>query len=470
MMSSKLKHMIKAFENDGILSDGSIIRCNLCNTVIKVDRKHQQQQVKRHVDSAKHKVKQGSKANRPEQSFITSSFKTQEEKSISQKAFNTALTAAFIRSGIPLHKINEPHMKSFLETFTNFSIPDESTLRKNYVKPLYDDTIAKIQSEVESHPVAFIVDESTDFLNRFAVNVLVSPLKDKATRPMLLKVSYIEKNNNTNIMQVFNDACSMLWPAGIRYNQVWLFLTDQASYMLTAGEKLKDLYPNMKHVTCIVHSLHRVCEHIREKFPLVNDFVSNLKKILSKSPSRILLYRNITGLPLPPTPVVTRWGTWLETSIFLCENFEKISIFIEELSTETQAISKIKDIVKQNELQDELYAVASYKFLIPAMSRLQSSDLEKLNQWEILEEVKGKLKGFALNKLESNMQRNPDIYEFVHNRNLNHRLITRYAPLNTASVERSFSKMKDILSPKRSRLTTDNIEMLNIIDFNKFLF
>ena len=54
-----------------------------------------------------------------------------------------------------------------------------------------------------------------------------------------------------------------LWPDGIKYNRVWLVLTDQASYMLSALSALKMLYNKLRHVICIVHALHRVCESVR---------------------------------------------------------------------------------------------------------------------------------------------------------------------------------------------------------------
>ena len=108
-------------------------------------------------------------------------------------------------------------------------------------------------------------------------------------------------------MQAFNDTCSFLWPDGIKYDRVWLVLTDLATYMLSALSALKMLYNKLRHVTCIVHALHRVCESVRMKYCKANDFVS---------PYRVQLYKEITNLPLPPEPVVTRWGTWIENDVF----------------------------------------------------------------------------------------------------------------------------------------------------------
>jgi len=41
--------------------------------------------------------------------------------------------------------------------------------------------------------------------------------------------------------------------------------------------------------------------------------------------------------------VVTRWGTWLQTSFYYVDNFDKISKFIDDLkSTNNKAISNAK--------------------------------------------------------------------------------------------------------------------------------
>jgi hypothetical protein len=47
--------------------------------------------------------------------------------------------------------------------------------------------------------------------------------------------------------------------------------------MLKTGKLLKAKYPNMLHVTCIAHALHRICEFIREKFSDTDKLISTCK-------------------------------------------------------------------------------------------------------------------------------------------------------------------------------------------------
>lgn len=104
-----------------------------------------------------------------------------------------------------------------------------------------------------------------------------------------------------------------------------LLVTDSAAYMLKAGEALTTFYNNMVHVTCMAHALHRVAEEIRLQYPDVNKVISTVKKVFLKAPSRILLFKDmLPDVPLPPEPVLTRWGTWVEAAIYYAEHLSDV--------------------------------------------------------------------------------------------------------------------------------------------------
>jgi hypothetical protein len=95
-----------------------------------------------------------------------------------------------------------------------------------------------------------------------------------------------------------------------------LLVTDAAPYMKNAAEGLSVSYPILIHITCVAHALHRVCETICVLYPNVNKLVANRKKIFVKSLARLELFKNkAPDAPLPPTPVITWWGTWLDATV-----------------------------------------------------------------------------------------------------------------------------------------------------------
>lgn len=95
--------------------------------------------------------------------------------------------------------------------------------------------------------------------------------------------------------------------------------------MLKCGRDLKNFYPDVIHLTCLAHAINLVAETVRNNFEQVDALISNVKKVFLKAPLRIQYYKeHLPDLPLPPQPVLTRWGTWLEAALFYADHFEEI--------------------------------------------------------------------------------------------------------------------------------------------------
>lgn len=70
--------------------------------------------------------------------------------------------------------------------------------------------------------------------------MIVGPLlPDKQGKARLLHASELEAANKFTVAKLLNEALLILWPQGIRYESVLLFLTDAAAYMLAAAEALQ---------------------------------------------------------------------------------------------------------------------------------------------------------------------------------------------------------------------------------------
>jgi hypothetical protein len=77
-------------------------------------------------------------------------------------------------------------------------------------------------------------------------------------------------------------------------------LSDAAPYIF---------FTHLIHTTCLAHGINRVAEEVRNQFPLVNELISIVKKIFVKALLRVQFYKEtLPNLPLPPQPVITRWG------------------------------------------------------------------------------------------------------------------------------------------------------------------
>jgi len=105
----------------------------------------------------------------------------------------------------------------------------------------------------------------------------------------------------------------------------------------------------MEHITCVALALHRVCEEIRLQFLKVDKLISNMKKKILKAPSQIQIFPSIApNIPLPPEPILTRWGTWIKAAIYYCEHFSLIKRVIMELDEDYAiSIKNVHDLIKE---------------------------------------------------------------------------------------------------------------------------
>jgi hypothetical protein len=83
----------------------------------------------------------------------------------------------------------------------------------------------------------------------------------------VLACEVLERVNNSTIAVVFYNAVNLLWPDKVERENVLLFVSDAAPYMIKSAKALQLLYPKMIHVTCLAHALHRVAEEVHVSYP-----------------------------------------------------------------------------------------------------------------------------------------------------------------------------------------------------------
>ena len=124
--------MVKEFREE-FFTDGKVLHCSICNEVVKCEKKSQ---VTQHRLTKKHSPASGRHSTQQ----LVSTFNTASKKPKSDD-YSAKLCNALIAADIPFNKLKKPIFSSFLEEFTSFETPDESTLRKSYLPKLYDNTI-----------------------------------------------------------------------------------------------------------------------------------------------------------------------------------------------------------------------------------------------------------------------------------------------------------------------------------------
>lgn len=296
-------------------------------------------------------------------------------------------------------------------------------------------------------------------------------------------------------------------------------MTDAAPYMKAALDGLRLLYPKMIHVTCVAHGLHRVAEYIRDQFKLTNKLVSNVKRIFTKvrknlflllfrssvlrfltsfsfkqAPRRKLLFQNMfPGVPIPPQPIVTRWGTWIKAAVYMAENFDRLQLFLDKLdSIEAKSIAKAKKTIADPEIKSELAFIKNHFERLPdVIKSLEERGLSlgdairkftSVQAWlqairnrkgllQKFEYVRDRNKGLALLEkiahiLEEGTQKEKD--DFIDQYSPEELQAFSHAPITSCDVERSFSVYNRVLEDCRRSFVFDNLSKHVIITCNKF--
>uniref|UniRef100_A0A8D8R275 DUF659 domain-containing protein n=1 Tax=Cacopsylla melanoneura TaxID=428564 RepID=A0A8D8R275_9HEMI len=243
----------------------------------------------------------------------------------------------------------------------------------------------------------------------------------------------------------------------------------------------------MIHATCLAHGLHRVAEAVCEEHPLVNKPISVGKKIFLKAPNRVEVFRkNLPGVPLPPEPVITRWGTWLSAVGYYVKHFAGFKQVVLELEEDAVSVKTAKEILADPKLLPQLVFIdQNFKDIPETIDALQSQKILFVSGVEKMKKISEKKYpgpiGNKINqKVEAVLRRNCGWEEMkniakVQEGNegqlkegwcINDVIVMKFAPVTSADVERSFSKMKYVLSDRRQSFTMENFAYHVMLFYN----
>lgn len=492
-INSKINQYISEFGKNIFSTDGIILFCKVCETKVGVDRRFI---VLQHLKTEKHKLavkRQQDRINSTSQQSQQLVFTSMHSK---KSTFNHDLCKALLSANIPLNKLSNSSFRNFLTKYTGKEVPRESTLRKGYVDEIYKNTINKIRNYVDGKKIWVSIDETTDVTGRYVANVIVGTLEENNYgKQFLLHVEEMEKANHTTIFKLFDKSMNILWPEGVRHDDVLLFLSDAAPYMVKSGDAIKNLYSKIIHVTCLAHAFHRVAETVRINNPKIDKIIANVKKVFRKAPSRIQVFKNMAPtLTLPPEPILTRWGTWIEASLYYCEHFELIQSILNSFDeNDAVSIKMAQKYIGQKNIKNQLVFIKSnFAFLPNTITSLEKQGLSLASSISLVEDARLRLTqihgehGMSIKtKIENVLNKNKGYQLLIkisnilsgdeenfdglpEDMNINDLIYFKYAPITSVDVERSFSVYKNMMTDNRRAFKFENIRKCLTIQCNNF--
>ncbi len=388
---------------------------------------------------------------------------------------------ALLLANIPLDKLRNPFFRKFLEKWTRHTIPDPTTLRDGYIDPIFQAKMAKMREEVGDHPIALCVDETTNKSGECVVNAVVTPLlRDRPGIPRLAHCDTVEQANSGAIVSFVHDALHIIWPDRIHYDRLLIYHTDAARYMKLSGRLLVTDFPKMINVTCLAHLWHRLAEEIRNTYPEANDIISETKKVFRKAPNRVREFREqAPGVLLPPEPILTRWGTWIEAAKYYAAHFPQIADVIAILEPDAQCVVEAQEYFEVPGMEEIFETISNtYGSLVTTIKRLETRGLSLDASINIVEDMYRELDlplviPRPIHEKMCNLFEQNEGYNVM--KTINRYLETgvrdeelpvwseadlqaaRYAPISSAEVERAVNTYKKIGAIDRQSFTHENL-------------
>lgn len=251
------------------------------------------------------------------------------------------LVKAFCSADIPLYKLRNSALKKFLND-SGVVVPSESSSRR-YMEKLVEEHVQKLINYFKDCYIFLICDE-TEINGVKYVNILAGNIE---TPKIIYCLACDSMAGSVDSESIISSILECLAKFNIPVNNVVLFVSDAARYMIKAGAYLKVQNYNLFHVTCIAHLIHNCAIQVKSYYEDVNSLISSIKLLLLKNKTRRRLFVEIG---MPPDVIVTRWSSWLRCSSYYAKNLPRVKEIVLNLDDDGIIERKAKISVEQPSL------------------------------------------------------------------------------------------------------------------------
>jgi hypothetical protein len=249
----------------------------------------------------------------------------------------------------------------------------------------------------------------------------------------------------------------------IKRENFHLLISDAARYMEKAADILKVFYPNLIGITCLSHLLHNICLKIKTHYKKVDNLIAYTKALVQKNTTRKALFN---GIGQPPTPIVTRWGSWLNAALYYIEHYEEVKEIVGRLPDSGIIVRNAKSCYIEDTLnKEELHEIhRNYSFISGVIKEFTDKRYDIEEGYEILQEMDFgydpvNIKAYLNKRLERNsISKICDINSRIE---ISVKEGLLKSQCTSIDVERAFSLLKNLLTDRRNFDENNIIKYMN---------
>ena len=265
----------------------------------------------------------------------------------STRVYRVKVVKALLRAGIPIQKADA--LRELLEE-TGYSLSDSSHLRE-LVPFILEQETHRLKEEVRGKHLSIIFDGTTHVCEALVVIIRYMEkwvIKQQVCRLMLLAKALTGEEVARQLITVISTELS------VTPDLVVAAMRDRASVNSVAIRTVSVIYNNMLDIGCISHTL----DHVGEKLhtPVLDEFMTNLISLFSRSPKARLIWKSQTGISFVSYSS-TRWWSKFELIKQVHNLFPDVCTFVrnDELpSTARKLLATVEDSASLRKLQMEL--------------------------------------------------------------------------------------------------------------------
>ena len=225
--TAKVRQICQEYPDEFSATPARELQCNLCEVLVKCDKKffvESHRKSKQHQRKLETKSKSQSKQHQRKLETKSKSQSKQTFLQLDEVNFKEQVVSSFLAADIPLHKLNNPFLKSLFATIGKV-LPSETAARACVAKLAFQKE-EQIQELLCDKKNFLIVDEAEITKQKY-ISVLVGSL-DAPNQTFLVDCHPLDSGSNVNNSIILHTVDDILRQLEIKCENSSLFLTDAA--------------------------------------------------------------------------------------------------------------------------------------------------------------------------------------------------------------------------------------------------
>lgn len=345
----------------------------------------------------------------------------------------------FLTTGTPVHMINHPSVHSFMLKYFKEMMPPLKEFRSSFLEPTFKEKRENLRNMLKDEDIYLVVRNDVHPHYGNVVTLMIGILDGRPTKSHLYsfclrkehdseeKQRKSKNNKTTFVLQEIMSAIHSLWSEGLQFDKLKLLVTENTPLMMDTAAALGKIFPEMKHISCLLHMLDEICNEFRANNPLLDEYVDTVTRIFITYPKIAAEFKSKLSIQFSLEQGSILSGTeWLKA---VCTYFNGTRILLELLpqigynTTSLNYTEKLIGLMKKSELQEQLINLSGYQSIPLAYEKLSSLSLSVPDQQKIIETLGRRPRRSALIKTVSQyLERNPDYKQLTYLQSLSSKI------------------------------------------------